>query len=182
MRATLLFLKKKWDLRHTQNCAILQFCLLAPTTFFTEIKNYFQNFHKIYFNTLLLTSTWCRYFIYSPETFSYTCKMKYVIQILHVNKLHMMQGAVHGSSVYSGESHITIHVSVVKCSKMFEEHFLGVEYLYKSNTRLISANRSQVLSAVNHFKHERNCISEVYPIFSNPAARLPMHSNVARNA
>lgn len=48
LRATLLFLKKKWDLRHTKNCAILQFCLLALTTFFTEIKNYFQNFHKIY--------------------------------------------------------------------------------------------------------------------------------------
>lgn len=96
--------------------------------------------------------------------------MKYVIQILPVNKLHMMQGAVHGSSVYSGESHITIHVSVVKCSKMFEEHFLGVEYLYKSNTRLISAKRSQVLSAVNHFKHERNCSSEVYPIFFKPCS------------
>lgn len=89
---------------------------------------------------------------------------------LHVNKLHMMQGAVHGSSVYSGESHITIHVSVVKCSKIFEEHFLGVEYLYKSNTRLISAKRSQVLSAVNHFKHERNCSSEVYPIFFKPCS------------
>lgn len=96
--------------------------------------------------------------------------MKYVIQILHVNKLHMMQVAVHGSSVYSGESHITIHVSAVKCSKIFEEHFLGVEYLYKSNTRLISANRSQVLSAVNHFKHERNCSSKVYPIFFKPCS------------
>lgn len=81
-----------------------------------------------------------------------------------------LQGAVHGSSVYSGESHITIHVSVVKCSKIFEEHFLGVEYLYKSNTRLISAKRSQVLSAVNHFKHERNCSSEVYPIFFKPCS------------
>lgn len=98
--------------------------------------------------------------------------MKYVIQILNVYKLHMMQGAVHGtcSSVYSGESHITIHVSVVKCSKIFEEHFLGVEYLYKSNTRLIIAKRSQVLSAVKHFKHERNCCSEVYPIFFKPCS------------
>lgn len=58
-------------------------------------------------------------------------------------KLHMMQGAVHGSSVYSGESHITIHVSDVKCSKIFKEHFLGVEYLYKSNTRLISAKKDR---------------------------------------
>lgn len=136
--------------------------------FSQKLRTIFKIFIK--FITLLLTSTWCRYFIYSPETFSYTSKMKYVIQILHVNKLHMMQGAVHGSSVYSGESHITIHVSVVKCSKIFEEHFLGVEYLYKSNTRLISAKRSQVLSAVNHFKHERNCSSEVYPIFFKPCS------------
>lgn len=156
---------------------------MALITFFTEIKNYFQNFHNLSPCYLQVHDVVT---LFTRQRLSYTCKMKYVIQILHVYKLHMMQGAVHGSSVYSGESHITIHVSVVKCSKIFEEHFLGVEYLYKSNTRLIIAKRSQVLSAVKHFKHERNCSSEVYPIFfkpcSDPAARLPMHSNVARNA
>lgn len=48
---------------------------------------------------------------------------------------------VYGSSVYLGESYIIIYVFVVKCSKIFEEYFLGVEYLYKLNIRLISVKR-----------------------------------------
>lgn len=54
----------------------------------------------------------------------------------YFQKLHRMQGAVHGSGVYSGACKMTkracIHISVVK-----------LLYLYKSDTRLISAKRAR---------------------------------------